>query len=244
MIQPAHHFLNVIRLQSWRQDGAVDDDHRKAQSARGDQFGLGSMAPGILANHYVDGVSLHQPRVAIGGEGSSLDHEAVMRQERSISRRIHEAQKIMMLRLRGKSIHMHAPQSQHDTARRARQDPHRRVDIAHRLPPVPGDGSPRWTGEGDMRNARLTRGDNRIGADRGGEWVSGIHQMRHFIVAQVVREAIGSAKAPYTDRHRLRLWVFDPSCIAQGRAYAALGKDRNQRACLRSTSQDKDVWNV
>lgn len=243
MIQPMHHLVDVMRLHPWWQEGAVDEDHRKPQLARGDQFGLRTPSPGIFADDYVNGVVLHQSDIAIGGEGATIQDDAMVRQARSACGRIDEAQEVMVLGLRCEGIHMDAAQGQHDVARGPRQRRDRRVNVGNHSPAVPRTGFPWRTGEGDMRNARLACGGDRVGADLRGEGVGGIDQMGDIIVAQVARKPVGPAKAAYTDRHWLGFWPFHPPGIAQGRPHAALRQRGNQRARLHCAAQDKDMGN-
>lgn len=241
MIQPAQDILRIMHLDPVRHGWAIDHDDRQAQLPRRDQLGLRAPATGILAQQQVDSMFLHQPRVTLRSKRPAINDDAVMGESGRHTRRIDEAEQIMMLRLGGKGLHMHSAQRQHDAARGTSQRGHGGVHICHMVPSVTSGGFPWRAGEGDMRNARRLRRPHGVRAYRRGEGMGGIDQMGEALLADIACQSIHPAKAADAHRHRLGTGMLSSTRIAERRPHAARGEQPGQRARFGGAAQKEDI---
>lgn len=241
MTQPGHHILGAINLDPVGKDRAVDHQHRQSKPAGGGQLGFGTRAARVLAHHQIDGVVLHEPAIPFDGEGPSVYDKAVNGQGRGLLRLIDEAQEIVVLRLRGKSLHMHTPQRQHDAAGWSGERSHCSVNVANVLPLVTGSGRPGGPGQRNVRYARNPGGLHRMGAHRSGKGVGRIHKMGNAVAVEVIDQPRNPAKAANTDRHRLGLWSFCSASIAEGCRNTLCRKQARKRAGLCRAAQQEDI---
>lgn len=241
MMQPAHHIFRGVDFHPVGQSGPVDHQHRQAKLARGDQLGFGARAARILAYQQLDGVGLHQLPVVLNREGAAIDNQGVVGQGGCVVRRIDEAQQVVVLRLRGEGVHMHAPQRQHDAAGRPRQRGDRAVDVGNAAPAVSGHGLPPGPGQRDDGNAHLPCRRYRMRAHRRGKGVGGIDEMGDCVVAQIGDEACHTTEAADPYRHRLRAGIIRSAGIAERCRDARVRQQSRQRAGLRRAPQQEDV---
>ena len=241
MTEPGHHIFRKVDFHPVRHGGALDHQHRQAELAGCRQLGCSARAARILAYDEINGVVLHQAAISLDGEGAAVDHQAVMRQGRRLSRRIDEPQEVMVLRLRGEGLHMHPPQRQHDAPGWASKHIDCRVNVAGAKPAIAGNRHPGGPGQHDMRNACNPGGFDRMGTHLGGKGVGRIHEVRDVVVPQVIDQASNPAEATDTGLDRLGLRRLRSAGIAERGLNAFFCEQARQRACLRRAAQEENI---
>lgn len=241
MIQPREHVFGTIDFHPVGQGGPVDHQHRHTQFARGNQLGFGAYAAGVLANHQIDGVGLHERAVAFRRERPVIHDQGVPGQGGRLVRRIDEAQKIVVLRLGSEGVHMHASQCQHDAAGGAGEGGNCAVDVGNAAPAITRDGLPGRTGQGDEGNAHFPCRRYRMCAHRRRKGVGGVDEMGDRAVAQIGGETCHTTEAADPHRHRLGAGIIRSTGIAERCRDARVRQQACQRAGLRRAAQQEDV---
>jgi hypothetical protein len=241
MIDPGQRFADAVRDLRPRQGRAIDHDDGQAERARGIDLRPRALPARVFGDNQIDPLCAHQGKVARQREGAAIHDQMVMRQPRRLTRRIDEAEQIMMLRLGSEGRDMHSAERQHDTARLSAKRSHGARYVSDMGPVVACPRFPGRAGQHHVSDARLLRRLQGMSAHGGGEGVGRVDQMRDRLLLQIGGETRNAAKAADADGHRLRPGIVRASGIAQHRAIAALGKPLCKGARLGGPAEDEDV---
>lgn len=226
---------------TFRQLGAVNHHHWKVQSSRRGQLGLSPGAASVFANHNLDTLVLKQLGVACDGERTARHNHSVMRQGRRLFRRIHQAQDIVMLRLRGERGHVQTPQRQHDLLGGPVQRGDCTGDIGHVSPIVPFAGLPFRPLQGQQRHVRRAAGMEGIPAHLCCKRVCGINHMADVMLVQIGDQTVNTAKAANTMGNGLRTGMIDTARIGKGRLNATAGQALRECAGFGCAAENKEI---
>lgn len=215
MIQPVENLLRMIDLMPVGHGGPVDHQNRQAKGTRGDQLGLCAGAARIFAHDQINGVFLQKRTVPIGCKGAAIHHKVIVWQFWCDRRAIDKAQQIMMVRLPCELRDVHAPQGQHDAARRPVKRGNGSSNIGHMAPVVPGLSLPCRTGQGDQGNSSKRRRFDRMGAHRRSKGMRCVNHMGYSLFAQIGDKPRHAAKSTDADRHGLGARMICSPCIAE-----------------------------
>lgn len=228
-------------LVAGRHFGAVDHYHRQPQLAGRIKLGARPTATGILAKKQVDAVLAHHVQVSSNGKRTAIDDHVMMRQQRRIHGRIHQAQNVVVLGLRGESQQILTPDGQKDAPRGTFKRNQGSIKIRDPRPAVTRAGPPWRAGEDGQRHASHARGGDRVGADGCSKGMGGVDQMGNALPAEIRGQPGGTAKATDTHRQRLRAWPGHPPGIAEHCRNAGIRECLRQRAGLGGAAKNKDV---
>lgn len=202
-MKPAHRLIHTGHDLARRQSRPRDHDHRQAKRPRRRQLGHGPRATGILGHQPCDTVADQQGTVASLGKRPARDLDRAIRQRQRI-RRIDEAQQIMMLGPRREGGEVLAPDSKKDTRRGYGQRGNSGWQVGNLGPEIARNRQPSRALQRQQRHTGAGTGGNGILADPGGERMRRIDDPTDPGRAQILRQPLGPAKAPYPHRHGLR----------------------------------------
>ena len=241
MTQPAQHGFDIECFRARRQLRAINHQHRQLQPARGDQFGFGTLPTRVLADDQLNAMLLQQSGVGIGMKRAAIDQNGVMGKRQRLGRRVDQAQQIMMLWLRGELRQMHAAECQHDALWRTRQCGDSGRNIGLRLPTITRYRLPCGSRQRDMLNSSTTRSFHRIRTHLRGERVRCVDQMRDGVADQILRQSFHTTESTHAHRQRLRFYLLNPTCVADGGTQIPLRQRGGQCAGFQSAAQYKDI---
>ncbi len=241
MTQPMHHIGDRVHFVSGRDHGAVNHDHGHAAFTRGDDLGCGARPSGIFRHYKFDPVFAHQSTVALYIKRAAIDHDMTGGKSERLIRRIHQPQKIEMLRDGSKVSQMHAPDRQHDTGWGPVERRHRSRNVRDPGPEVRRLGHPWGPSQGHERDVALRAGRDGIGAHLGRKRVRGVDHMCDGFAAQMFSQSRNAPKATHALRQRLAAGMRNApgerNCRRQTRFCHALA----QSAGFARSSEDQQV---
>lgn len=244
MTQPIQNLRDRSHRLSRGQTGPVDQNHRQAKPARGNQFGLGAGAARILGYDMRDVMGTQQGLVAFGREWAARDHGLRIRQGQGAFGRIDQPQQIMVLRLGGEGCKMLLADRQKHPGGQIGQGGDGGFQIGHMLPMVPGTCLPGRTFQPQKRYFRLYAGGNRIFAHPGGKGMRGVDHMADRLGAQIVDQPGHTAKPADPRWQRLGDGGCGSACIGKHRIEPGRVHRTRQLACFGRAAQDEESRHV
>lgn len=241
MSNPLEHLVRSMKLTANGKGRAIDQEYRQSQLPRRHQFGLGTVAAGILADHQIDGMVAQQAGVVFDAERPAIDHECVPRQNRRPVRCIDEAQKIVMLRLGDECFHMHPAKCQQNPAGGAGKRLDRVGDVGDAGPVVSRDRVPRGTGEGGMGHVGDPGSFHGMRAHDRCERMRGVDQMGDAMIDQIRRQPRNATEAADANGHRLRARSLGASGVADRGRHPAFGQQASKSAGFGRSAQHQDI---
>ena len=215
--EPRHHLADGPGGPAVGQRRPVDHHDGQAKPARGDQLRLGPCPARVLGDDPAD--AMVGQKGQIGGliKRAARDHRLCIRQRQRAVGRIDEAQKVMVLRLRGEGGKRLLADGKENPRGGIGQGRDGGVDAGHAAPVVPRPRSPWRAFEGDQRHAGFGGCVDGIPAHPRREGMGGVDQMGDALGAQIVHQPGDTAEPADPRRQGLR----------DGRAGApGIGKDR------------------
>ena len=202
-VQPGHDLGRAAGDGAWGNGGAVDQDHRKGKRAGGGQLGFGPGASGVLGDDHVDAVVGQKCKVAFGGEGASCDDRFGLRQGQHFTRRVNEAQEIVVLRGLGEGRKVLATDGKEDAAWGRADCGDGGFKVGDMGPVVALVRRPRRAFEGDEGRVGFGAGGDGIRAHLRGERVGRVDHMGDGFGFEIGFQALDPAKTSDADRKGL-----------------------------------------
>ena len=185
-------------------------------------------------------MALHQRAVFGFGKGAT-GHDHIRILQGQAVRLIHQPQQVVMLRLRGELLKMHAADGQKHPLRRTGQRLNCGCDIRHAVPLVAGLRAPGRAGQRDQRRLGPATGRNRIAAHLRGKGVGCVDHMADPVVADVGNQPLHAAKSTNPHRQGLRTRGLYPARIGIHRRNPLRGNGFGQRIGLGRAAEDQEV---
>ena len=247
MPKPAHDLVHRAKDHSVRHSGPIDHNDRQAQSAGGDQFGLGPNAASVFGHNMGDAMLTHQGFVLCRLKRATGDNYRGLGQRRNRFGFIDQPQQIMVLGRGGKEVEvLFANRKKHPCWSR-RQGRGCGLERGHMGPVITHARLPRGPLQGTQRHARLCTGSYGVVAHLRGKGMSGVNHMGHSFAANVIDKPCDSTKPAQPLGQRLR---------HRARGTASIGKDGltpghrmrgevpRQLRGVRGAAEKKDVLHV
>lgn len=241
MREPAHHLGYRGGHASVGQGGPVDHHDGQAKPARGDQLRLGPCPARVLGDDPADAMVGQKGQIADLIERAARDHRLCIRQGQRAVGRIDEAQKVVVLRLRGEGGKRLLADGKEDARRRVGQGRDGGVDAGHTAPVVPWPRPPRRAFEGDQRHAGFGGGVDGIPAHPRGEGMGGVNQMGDAFGAKVIRQPRDTAEPADPRRQGLRDGRAGAPGIGKDRVRARPGQRAGKGGGFAGASEKKDA---
>ena len=201
--QPGHDTGHAMRHPTGRNGGAVDHHNWQVQRPRRRNLGDSARAARVLCNDQFGAVFPQQGRIVGNIEGPSRDDHIRVGQGQGAVRRIHEAQKIMVLRLGSKGVDVLAADGEERPPRRASKGGDSGVDVRDRGPAVAVTRNPGRALEGNERCAVCSASGKGVGAHPCCKWVGGVDHMGDPFGLKIAAKPLYPAKAAQTHVDRL-----------------------------------------
>lgn len=239
---PGQHLLEAFEPRPLRQCRPRDHDHGKLELARGVDLGASAPTTGISRNQPLNAAREHQLAIAFKREWSARDDDLGLGQRERALRRIDEAQRVDVLRLRHEGREMLASDGEKDARWFIRQSGGG-VGFVMRLDPlISGNRRPCRALQRDEWCLGDGAGLHRISAHFGGERVRGVDHMRDPFALNEIRKSFRAAEAADPRRKRMGEWNFgapgigvdriDPSARERIRELVGLARAaQNEGAC-------------
>lgn len=243
-MKPGHHTLQIATDLPRGHRGAGDHHHLQPQLAGGVDFGLRARATCVFRNQNFGAVTAHQGQI-IGQRKRATCHFDPRSGQREIRLRyIHHPQQEIMLRKRGESRQMQAPDGQKHPCGRAVERLNGAFDIRNSLPAITRFRLPSRALKGAERHAAQGCGLNRIGADLGGKGVGGIDDLTDILGPQILSQPQSATKAPHPNGNRLGARLIYAARVRQHRRQPLTGELRHEGAGLGGTAKNKGAFHV
>lgn len=238
--EPAQRLRHGLGAGSRWQRWALDQQHRQAQSARGQQLGPATVAARVFGHHPLDAVGAQQRQIAIVAVGAALHHHGAARR-RYLESGLDDAQQIPMRGALQERLDVLAPDGQKDAARLGWQRAHGGLEVGHAVPAIAGFGTPRRALQRQQRHAGLRASLDGVAAHLRGKGVGGVDHMRDALLAQIVGQSLRSAEAAHAGRQRLGDRLRRASGIRKDRRHARARQRLRQLGGFGGAPKQEDV---
>lgn len=241
MSQPSQNLRRSGCLSTVRNRWTVDHDDRKTKRAGGGDFGISPGAACVFGHDDVDGMGPHQGFVIGLRERTARYENLRSRQGRSGLWRVHQTQKVEVLRVGGELRKVHPPHSQHDALGRPVQRGDGACDVWHMGPSVTGPRLPRRAGQGDQRNTGLRASGNGVSAHLRGEGMRGVNHVRDFMGAKIFSKPVRTAKTTDPLGQGLARRPINSARERHNACDPGIGQRLRQRRRLSGAAKDQEV---
>ncbi len=241
-VQKGHDLIRLAGNLSCGYKGPVDQDHRQAKLPRGDQLGFSPRAASILGNDHLDPVGLQQGPVTCRVKGAAGNDHLRIRQGQRPDRRVHKAQKIVVLTSRRKGGKVLPTDGEEHPPRGSAKDGGGLCKVSNMRPAVAVASRPGRALQRNHGDARDAAGLCGVLADPRGKRVGGVDQMADVLGAQIGHQAIHPAEPADANRQGLRHGGFGPSGIGIDCINARLCQGQRHLRGFGRSAQKKDAW--
>ena len=241
MTKPCHHLCDAAHPVPGRHLWAVDQDDGQAQLPRGNQLCLCPRPARVLGDDMADAMCAHQGKVAVNGEGASVDHHRGLRQRQGGFGRIDKAQQIVVPGFGGKGRKRLLADGQKDPRATVRHGGNGGFGIRHKRPSVACLRGPCGPHHDQQRNTGGGAGGGCIAAHLRGKGMGGIDNMAYPVRGQVRHQPRNAAKTTNPHGQGLRLWHPGAPGIGKHRVKPGPGYGGGQLACLGGATKDQDA---
>ncbi len=243
MRQPVQDLRDICQLGPLRQGRTVYHQNRQAQRPCGIQFGPRAGATRILGHNQLRLVALHQLPIIFNRERPPRNNHLAVGQRHSFWF-VHQPQKVVMLRLSGEIMKMHAANCQEDAAGWTGQSFNRSFNIRYVLPVISVLRDPGRPGQSGQGRCSPRTGIHSIPAHLRCKGMSRIDNMADAVLVNVPRQSRCTAKPTHAHRHGLRARVIDTSGVGIGSGNALIGNRFCQSIRLGRATKNQEVGHV
>ena len=241
MTEPAQDLLCAFHPQSFGQLRPLDHDDRQSQLARGIDLGTRACAAGIAGDDPFDTSRTHQVNFAGERERSTRNDQICIRQRQRTARRIDEAERVGVLRLRRERRDVLPADGQENIRPCLRQRGHGGFDVLSIDPDIVLRFDPWLALERKQRRFRRRTGGKHVAADLGCKGMGRIDHMRKFVPPDDSGHPVSAAETPSARRQGLIDRHLRSTGIGIDRVDPDSRDCSRQQICFARSAQDEDA---
>ena len=242
-LNPIHRIGDQKRfIAGERQNGALNHNYRQGKLPGRFNFSIGAASARIFRNNDFNLMLAHQSNILFLVKRSTRYNDCAVWQRQSLRGRVHKPQQIVMLRLRGKQIKMHPPNSKHNILLLSGQGRRRRRNIGHALPLVSRFGAPSRARQSQKGNPCLGASKHSVFAHLRRKRMRGIDHMRNLFCFEVGEQSLNASKPTNPLFNWLSFGPLNAPSVRQARPIPFRCDSLRELTGLNRASQNQKVY--
>lgn len=224
------------------QNGAFNHNYRQGKLSSRFNFSIGAASARIFRNNDFNLMLAHQSNILFLAKWSTRYDDLAVWQRHSLRGRVYKPQQIVMLRLRGKQIKMHPPNSEHNILLLSGQGRRRRRNIGHALPLVSRFGAPRRARQSQQGNPCLGASKHSVFAHLGCKRMRGVDYMRNLFCLKIGEQSLDASKPANPFFNWLNFGPLNAPRVGQARPIPFRCDRLRELTGLNRASQNQKVY--